>query len=130
MALTLQRTSFYPGLLIAGMVVWGLSVVLLATTLFAGRTRYRGWVVRACKEFAALGAVLLVVATVATNAGVWALVCYISPPLTDNSRDGRVGAILAVQWGAAAAMAVYAWLVFAVTHVEEEEAVGPIRLEG
>jgi hypothetical protein len=127
MALTIQRGACYPGLLIAGAILWILSMGLLAATPFVqGSTK--AWVSRACKGSAVIAAVSIVVASVATTASAYALVRYTSPA-TSWRTSGRMGAILAVQWAAAGAMSVHALLAFAVAGCGKDDSEGLIRLE-
>ncbi|KAH0352939.1 hypothetical protein KCU81_g1861, partial [Aureobasidium melanogenum] len=124
MALNLQRNAFYPGLLIAAGVFWALGVGLLGTTsLF--RRRQKSWALRAYKGFAVIGSLFILVATICTTASVNAVVEYIGP----YNMSGRLGAILAVQWAAAGAMAVHALLAFAVAGDVQDQSEGAIRLD-
>lgn len=126
MALNLQCNAFYPGLLIAAGVFWVLSVGLLGTfSPFQGGKK--SWALRAYKGSAVIGSVLILVATISTTASVYALVGYINPSWFHNM-DGRMGAILAVQWAAAGAMSVHALLAFAVAADIQDRSEGSIRL--
>lgn len=127
MALNLQRNAFYPGPIIAAAVLWILSIGLFAATSYVKGSK-KPWVFRVCKGSAVIASVLIVMATVATTASVYALVQYINPSTSYNF-DGRMGAILAVQWAAAGAMSVHALLAFAVAGGGRDELEGLIRLE-
>ena len=127
MTIKLQRDAMYPGLLIAAAVLWTISVVLFYTCAYAKGNR-KQLVIRACKGFAVIASLLFVVATTATTAGVYPLVQYFDPS-TAWDADGRMGAILAVQWAAAGAMLVHTLLVFAVTEDMQNDSEGSIRLD-
>lgn len=125
MALNLQRHAFYPGLLIVAGVFWTLSVGLLGTTSFLNGSK-KSWTLRACKGFAVIGSVLILVATISTTASVYALVEYVN---AFWHTSGRLGAILAVQWAAAGAMSVHTLLAFAVARDVQDQTEGSIRLD-
>ncbi|KAH0009063.1 hypothetical protein KCU78_g10918, partial [Aureobasidium melanogenum] len=127
MALHFQRETFYPGLLIAATVFWVLSVGLFATTSLVNRS-IKPWLLRVYKGSAVIGSILIIVGSIATTASVYALIQYID---CSNSRidNGRMGAILAVQWAAAAAMSVHALLAFAVAEDVRDQSEGSIRLD-
>jgi len=127
MTIKLQRDAMYPGLLIAAAVLWTVSVTLFYTGSYAKANR-KQWVLRACKGFAVIASLLFVVASTATTAGVYPLVQYFDPS-TGWDADGRMGAILAVQWAAAGSMVVHGLLAFAVTGDIQTNSEGSIRLE-
>ena len=122
MALNLQRNAFYPGPIIAAAVLSILSLGLFAAAPFVGRSK-KTWVLRASQGSAVIASVLILLASVATTASVYALVQYVHP----GYYSGRLGAILAVQWAAAGAMSVHALLAFFAGGEEKSE--GSIRLE-
>ncbi|KAH0294238.1 hypothetical protein M436DRAFT_63660 [Aureobasidium namibiae CBS 147.97] len=122
MTIQLQRDAMYPGLLIAAAVLWTISIALFHTGSYVKGNREQ-WVLRACKGFAVIASLLFVVATTATTAGVYPLVQYFDPS-TGWDADGRMGAILAVQWAAAGAMAVHTLLAFAVTGDMQDKSEG------
>jgi hypothetical protein len=127
MALKIQRGACYPDLLIAGAILWILSLSLLAAIPFVqGSTK--AWVSRACKGSAVIASVSIVVASVATTASAYALVQYTSPA-TSWITSGRMGVILAVQWAAAGAMSMHALLAFAVAGGGKDDSDGFISLE-
>lgn len=127
MTLKLQSDAMYPGLLIAAAVLWTLSTGLFFTTSYLKRSG-KQWTLRACKGFAVVASVLIVVASTATTAGVYSYVQYFDAS-TAWDVSGRLGAILAVQWAAAGAMVVYALLTFAVAGDARGDEEGAIRLE-
>jgi len=127
MTIKLQKDAMYPGLLIAATVLWVVSVAVFYTASYFKGNR-KQWVLRACKGFAVIASLLFVVATTATTAGVYPLVQYFDPS-TGWDADGRMGAILAVQWAAAGAIVVHTLLAFAVTEVMQDNSEGSIRLD-
>jgi hypothetical protein len=123
MALNLQRNAFYPGPIIAAAVLWILSLGLFAAASYVKGNK-KPWMLRASKGLAVVASVLIVLASVATTASVYALVQYVHP----GYYSGRLGAILAVQWAAAGTMSVHTLLaIFAGGDRDELE--GSIRLE-
>jgi hypothetical protein len=122
MALNLQRNAFYPGPIIAAAVLWILSLGLFAAAPLVGRNK-KIWVLRASQGSAVVASVLIVMASVATTASVYAVVQYVHP----GYYSGRLGAILAVQWAAAGAMSVHSLLAFFAGGEDKSE--GSIRLE-
>lgn len=122
MALNLQRNAFYPGPVVAAAVLWVLSIGLFAAASYVKGNK-KPWMLRACKGSTVIASVLMVMATVATTASVYALVQYVHP----GYYSGRLGAILAVQWAAAGAMSVHALLAFFAGSEDKSE--GSIRLE-
>lgn len=127
MTIKLQRDATYPGLLIAAAILWIISVALFYTCAYAKGKR-KQLVIRACKGSAVIASLLFVVATTATTAGVYPLVQYFDPS-TGWDADGRMGAIMAVQWAAAGAMLVHTLLAFAVTEDVQSNSEGSIRLD-
>lgn len=128
-ALNIQRQACYPGLLIAAAVLWILSVGFFATAAFVQGSATKVWISRLCKGFAVIASVLIVVASVATTAGAYAVVQF-SELATSWRIFGRMGAILAVQWAAAVAMSVHAMLTLVVATGGKDDSEGLIRLEG
>ena len=127
MALKLQRDAFYPGLVIAAFVLWIFGLGLFSAASYVKGSR-KTWVLRGCRGVGVVASILLVAASVATTAAVYAVIEYthFSNP---GAFSGRMGAILAVQWAAAGAMGVHALLAFAVAREVEDVSEGSIRLE-